>query len=469
MRGFTTIILAAGKGTRMKSGLVKVLHPVMGRPMLSYPLDVCARLGSKKTVIVVGHQAERVREAFSERGLTFVVQEPQLGSGHAALATEGAFRDYEGTILILSGDVPLIQAETLKEFLSFHHGKGSTLTVATTRLSNPTGYGRVIRRHGSAIERIVEEKDASPDERSVDEINTGLYCVEAPFLFSALKRVKADNEQGEYYLTDIVHIGCEDNETVMAFELPDPEEFTGINTRADLARCHEVVRKRCIQRLMLDGVTVVAPDTAHIESDVTIGEDTLIYPNCVIQGRTVIGRRCVIGPNCLITNSRIGDEVTVRGFSSIEESRIEREAIVGPFARIRPQSRILEGARIGNFVEVKKSVIGKGSKANHLAYVGDATLGEGVNIGAGTIFCNYDGVEKHPTVLGDGVFVGSNTELVAPLNIGDRAVIGAGSTITSDVPEDSLAVSRVKQKNVEGWAKRKRRKNHTRSSVKSRR
>jgi bifunctional UDP-N-acetylglucosamine pyrophosphorylase/glucosamine-1-phosphate N-acetyltransferase len=304
----------------------------------------------------------------------------------------------------------------------------------------------------------VEEGDASPVERGIHEINTGLYCVEAPFLFSALRRVSDDNSQGEYYLTDIVKIGREEQKRILAFHVSDSDQILGINTRVDLARAHEILRQRYLEKWMLDGVTIADPSTAYIEADVAIGKDTMIYSNCVIQGRTTIGSRCVIGPNCLIVGSQLGDEVTIRAFSVVEESLIAGGAVIGPFSRIRPQSEVQEDARVGNFVEIKKSVIGRGSKANHLAYIGDATLGERVNIGAGTIFCNYDGFEKHPTLVGDGVFVGSNTELIAPLKIGNHAVIGAGSTITRDVPDGALAVSRKKQRNVEGWSEKKRKK-----------
>jgi len=459
MRRVATIILAAGKGTRMKSSLVKVLHPIMGRPMLSYPIEVSLKgLRSQRTVVVVGHQAERVQEAFSENELVFVSQHPQLGSGHAVLCTQEAFRGYEGTILILSGDVPLVQADALTELVAFHRREGADLTVVTTRLPDPTDYGRVVRRDGKHVERIVEEKDASPLERGINEINTGLYCVEAPFVFTALRSVESDNSQREYYLTDMVEIGRQQHKKTLAFQVPDSDQFLGINTRVDLARGNEILRKRYLQRWMLDGVTIVDPDTAYIEADVTLGQDTVIHANCVIQGRTSIGGHCTIGPNCLIAGSKIEDEVTIRPFSIVEESQIGRGAVIGPFSRLRPQTQVLEDARVGNFVEIKKSVIGKGSKANHLAYIGDATLGERTNIGAGTITCNYDGFDKHPTFIGNEVFVGSNTELVAPVRIGNRAVVGAGSTITKDVPEGSLAVSRAKQQNIEQWGRKRRRK-----------
>ncbi len=456
MTGLATIILAGGKGTRMKSSLVKVLHPIMGKPMLSYPIEASFEgLDADKTVVVVGHQLESVQKTFSKDPLTFVSQQPQLGSGHAVLCTEKVFRGYEGTILILCGDVPLVRPETLTELVAFHRHEGATLTVVTTRLSDPRGYGRVVRGKSEQIEKIIEEKDASPREKELDEVNTGLYCAEASFLFPGLRKVETNNRQGEYYLTDLVEIGWEEKQRILAFEVPESDQFLGINTRVDLARAHDIVGNRHLQRWMLDGVTIIDPKTTYIETDVTLGKDTVIHPNCVIQGKTAIGRQCVVGPHCLITNSQIDDGVTLRAFSVIEESRIGRGAIVGPFSRIRPQSQIFENAQVGNFVEINKSSIGKGSKAKHLAYIGDATLGEKVNIGAGTIFCNYDGFEKHPTIVGDGVFVGSNAELIAPVKIGDDAIIAAGSTITRDVPAKSLAVSRINQKNVAQWRDRR--------------
>jgi bifunctional UDP-N-acetylglucosamine pyrophosphorylase/glucosamine-1-phosphate N-acetyltransferase len=443
----------------MKSDLTKVLHPLLGRPMLSYAVEASLNgLKSEKTVVVVGHQGEQVQNLFSEHGLTFVSQKPQLGSGHAVLCAESALSGYEGTVLILCGDVPLVHVETLEALVTFHQREGATLTIGTTRVSDPVGYGRIMRGKGAHVKRIVEEEDASPAELDIDEINTGLYCVESPFLFDTLKRVRADNRQGEYYLTDIVEIGRRTQTKTLAFEIQDSDQFLGINTRADLARAHEILRKRYLDQWMLEGVTILDPATAYIEATVTLGRDTVIHPNCAIQGKTAIGRRCIIGPNCLIADAQLGDDVTIKAFSAIEESRIEKGAVVGPFSHLRPQTQILENAKVGNFVEVKKSVIGRGAKANHLAYIGDTTLGERTNIGAGTITCNYDGMTKHPTIIGDEVFVGSNTELIAPVRIGDRAVIGAGSTITRDVPEGSLAVSRSKQSNISRWQARRRKK-----------
>ncbi len=338
----------------MKSSLVKVLHPIMGKPMLSYPIEVSLNaLRAEKTVVVVGYQGDRVQEAFSENRLVFVSQHPQLGSGHAVMCTEDVFRGYDGTILILYGDVPLVQDETLTELVAFHRQKGSTLTITTTRLPDPTGYGRVVRREGEQVERIVEENDASPLERGIDEINAGIYCVEAPFLFSALKRVKPDNRQGEYYLTDIVEVGCQEGTEISAFQASDPDQFLGINTRVDLARSHEILRQRYLQRWMLDGVTIVDPGTTSVEGDTILGQDTVIHANTVIQGRTVIGSRCVIGPNCLIVGSEIEDDVTIKAFSVVEQSRIAEGATIGPFSRLRPQSRVLEDAKIGSFVEIK--------------------------------------------------------------------------------------------------------------------
>ena len=457
MKGLATIILAAGKGTRMKSSLVKVLHPILGKPMLSYLIDVSRKaLKADKTVIVVGYQGEKVQEAFSRNGLIFVHQNPQLGSGHAVLCTESAFHGYEGTILILCGDVPLVEADTLAKVVDFHRREKADLTVVTTKLPDPTGYGRVVRRDSKQVERIVEDVDASPLERAISEINTGLYCVEASFIFDALKRVHSDNSQREYYLTDVVEIARHERRKTLAFEFSDSDQLLGINTRVDLARGNEILRRRYLHQWMLDGVTIVDPETAYIESDVTMGQDTVIHANCVIQGKTTIGSHCTVGPNCLIINSQIDKEVIIRPFSIVEDSRIARGAVIGPFSRLRPQTQVLEDARVGNFVEVKKSVIGRGSKANHLAYIGDATVGERTNIGAGTITCNYDGFDKHPTFIGDEVFVGSNAELVAPVRIGNQAVVGAGSTITKDVPDGSLAVSRAGQRNIGKWGKKQR-------------
>ena len=356
--------------------------------------------------------------------------------------------------MILCGDVPLVKSETIQSFVQAFHDTGTALSVLTAIVENPFGYGRVIRSPEGWLEKIVEEKDATEEERLIREINTGIYCVRAPLLLEELTAIGKNNAQGEYYLTDLVEILRKKDWRCSAHVVADPLEVMGINTRIDLAKAQEVLRQEKLRSLMMSGVTVIDPRTTYVDGTVEIGKDTILHPNCTLQGRTKIGQRSVIETNVWISNSTIADEVTIRPNCVITESEIETGAAIGPFAHLRPLSQVKAKAKIGNFVEVKKSVIGKGSKANHLSYVGDSIVGEGVNIGAGTITCNYDGVEKHQTIIGDGVFVGSNVELVAPVKVGKNAVIGAGTTVTKDVPDGSLAISRAKQKNIEGWGAR---------------
>jgi bifunctional UDP-N-acetylglucosamine pyrophosphorylase/glucosamine-1-phosphate N-acetyltransferase len=451
-----TIILAAGKGTRMKSDLVKVLHPLLGVPMLSYPIELSLNgINSGKTIVVVGYQGERIRAHFTDDRLTFIDQGDPLGTGHAVLCVEKHLKGFKGTVLILYGDVPSLKEDTLRRFIDFHKGNEGVITVMTTVLEDPTGYGRIVRADEGWVQRIVEDKDASPGEMSIKEINTGIYCVESPFLFEALKQVRQDNVQGEYYLTDIVAIANGQKRKVYAFVAEHPAEVVGINTRVDLAKADEIMRSELLTGMMLDGVTIVDPKTTYIDKPVRVGRDTVIYPNCYLQGETIIGERCILEPNTKITDSRIGSDVVIKAFSVITESTIEEGAAIGPFARLRPQTEVKRNARIGNFVEVKKSIIGEGTKANHLTYLGDTTVGKNVNIGAGTITCNYDGEKKYPTVIEDDVFVGSNTELIAPVTLKRGSSVGAGSTITRNVPEGALAISRSKQKNIRGWKQRK--------------
>lgn len=467
LKGIITIILAGGKGTRMNSDLVKVLHPLLGVPMLSYPIDLSLNgIQAEKTIVVVGHQAEKIKETFKNLPIHFVLQKDQLGTGHAVLQAVPYFQDYQGIVLVLCGDVPLVKAKTIRSFVDVFIENESTLSVLTAVVEDPTGYGRIIRSQEGWLERIVEEKDALEEERLVREINTGIFCVKAPYLIEGLKEIRSENAQGEYYLTDLVQIFREKGLRCSAHMVEDPVELMGINTRVDLAIAHEVLRQERLRELMLSGVTLLDPKTTYVDRTVEIGKDSILYPNCIIQGRTTIGQRCIIESNSKITDSIIGDEVTIRPNSVITESRIEAGATIGPFAHLRPLSVIKSGAKIGNFVEVKKSVIGKDSKANHLAYIGDATVGEKVNIGAGTITCNFDGKEKHQTIIEDGVFVGSNVELVAPVKVGKNATIGAGTTVTKDVPEGSLAITRVKQKNIRGWSKKKENLNKKRSNKK---
>ncbi len=455
MEGIATVILAAGKGTRMKSDLVKVLHPLLGVPMLSYTIDLSLNgIKAEKTIVVVGYQADRIKERFKDPRVQFALQEEQLGTGHAVLQAIPFLQTFTGTVLIFCGDVPLVKVETLHSLINTFREKGSSLSVLTTVVEHAFGYGRIIRSPEGWLEKIVEEKDAIEEERLIREINTGIYCVRSSLLIEELKEIGQKNAQGEYYLTDLVEIARKKGLRCSAHWVADAVEVMGINTRVDLAIANEVLRREKVRELMLSGVTVIDPKTTYVDKAVEVGRDTVLYPNCTLQGRTRMGERCVIEPNSKVSDSIIGNEVTIRSNSVITESKIEEGASIGPFAHLRPLSEVKTRAKIGNFVEVKKSVIGKGSKANHLAYIGDSTLGEEVNIGAGTITCNYDGFEKHPTVIGDRVFVGSNVELVAPVKVGSRSSIGAGTTVTKDVPEGALAISRVKQKNIRGWWKK---------------
>jgi bifunctional UDP-N-acetylglucosamine pyrophosphorylase/glucosamine-1-phosphate N-acetyltransferase len=458
MENLAVIILAAGKGKRMRSGLVKVLHPLLGRALLSYSLE-CALEGlqPEKTVVVVGHQAEQIRAAFPDPKITFVEQKQQLGTGHAVSMTEPMLKNFPGTILILSGDTPLIHAQTLLEMVKHHQDEKAALTILTTLREDPTGYGRVIRGRGKGrkVHKIVEEQDATRRERGIREVNTGIYCAQAPFLFQALSTLRTDNAQREYYLPDIVESALRKKKRVATFTARDPVEVMGINTRAELAQAEEIMAARVRRHWMAEGVTIQDPSSVYIEPDVRLGRDTIIYPNCYLRGETVIGEGCRIGPQVEIIDSQIGNRVEIRFCTMITESRIEDDAIVGPFSHLRPQSQLEKGAKIGNFVEVKKSRIGPGTKANHLAYIGDSEVGAGVNIGAGAITCNYDGFQKHRTIIEDEVFVGSNTALVAPIKLGKGASVGAGTTVTKDVPPYALAVGRARQKSIKKWAMKK--------------
>lgn len=456
MNKTAVIILAAGKGTRMKSEKAKVLHEVGGRPMLSYAIERAKEAGAAKTVVIIGHQAEKVREALPGEGVLFVEQSVQLGTGHAVMQAEKALKGFKGDVLILSGDVPLITAGTIKGLMGSHLEDKATLTVLTAEPDDPYGYGRIITDNKGRIKKIVEEKDATSKERSVREINTGIYCVASEFLFKALKKVEPKNVQKEYYLTDIVGIAVNEKKTVSTFKAREFKEVMGINSRIDLAEAECVIRTKTLEHLMANGVTIIDPSNTYISSSVRIGPDTVVYPGAFISGNTVIGTGCYIGPGSIISDTILGNDVKIKAYSVIEESEVREGAVIGPVAHIRPQTVIEKGAHIGNFVEVKKSTIGEGSKANHLTYIGDATIGKGVNIGAGTITCNYDGFRKYQTIIEDNVFVGSDTQLIAPVRIGKGSLIGAGTTVTEDVPEDSLVTSRVRQEIRKGWAKKYR-------------
>ncbi|MBI3994396.1 MAG: bifunctional UDP-N-acetylglucosamine diphosphorylase/glucosamine-1-phosphate N-acetyltransferase GlmU [Nitrospirae bacterium] len=458
MTTVATVILAAGQGKRMKSKRAKVLHSVAGRPMILYAVETARRLPSDKIIVVAAHQAEAVKDVLKDRPIRIIHQGRPLGTGHAVLQTESALAGFNGPVLILNGDVPLITVETLQSMLKIHGNQGADLTLLTATLPNPEGYGRVIRDPDGGIRAIIEEADARPDQRAIREINTGFYLVNRPFLFEALKELNSDNAQKEYYLTDIVKAAVRRGRKLFAVPAPDPDEVMGINSRVDLARTEKMIARRIAERHMREGVTLLDPETTWIDADVVIGRDTVLYPNVRLEGTTRIGEDCVIHSHTRLTDCRLGTGVTVKDSCVLSESAIEDAAVVGPFAHLRPGTVLHRGAKIGNFVEAKKAELGEGAKANHLTYLGDAVIGKGVNIGAGTITCNYDGVRKHATIIEDDVFVGSDTQFIAPVRIGRGAVIGAGSTITKDVPPDALALSRVKQEVKKDWAKKRKKK-----------
>lgn len=444
------VILAAGKGTRMRSGLVKVLHPVCGEPMLTPILRLAQELKPWRTVLVTGYQAERVREAFSHHdGLHFIIQEPQHGTGHAALCALEALPGFRGDVLVLSGDIPLLTSQAVIKLLAVHRSSRAEMTVLTALADNPGSYGRIVRdREGRAI-RIVEHRDASAEERAVREVNTGIYGFRISFLRRFLPGVGQENAQGEYYLTDLAALAGKRGKLATS-QAEDFMEVRGINTRVDLAEVNRVARGRVLNELMLSGVTIVDPAVTYIHRTVSIGRDTIIHPNCYIEGNTIIGEGCEVHPGCRIVDTRIGNRVVIKNSCVVTGCTIEDGVQVGPFAHLRPGSHLCRDVRVGNFVEVKKSRLGPGTKANHLTYLGDSVIGHGVNVGAGTITCNYDGVKKHTTTIGDNVFVGSDVQFVAPVTIGNGAIIGAGSTITDDVPPNSMAIARSRQVNLEG-------------------
>jgi bifunctional UDP-N-acetylglucosamine pyrophosphorylase/glucosamine-1-phosphate N-acetyltransferase len=449
------VILAAGRGTRMKSALPKVLHAVAGLPMALYPARLAAVSGCEPTVLVIGHEAAAVKSALAGEGLQFALQEEQLGTGHALLCAREQLADFAGTLILLCGDVPLLRAETLERLLAFHQAQAATVTVLTAVMADPHGYGRIVR-DGEEVLRIVEEKDASLKEQSIREINTGIYAFEAPFVFEALGQVGRDNAQGEYYLTDVLALARAAGRKVCALTAGDPEETMGINDRLQLARAGQLMRRRINAALMRAGVSLIDPEASYIEPQVCIGEDTIVHPGVHLRGATVIGRDCVIEPGALISDSILADRVHIKSGSVIEGSEIGDGSVIGPMAHLRAGTVLAGENKIGNFVETKKARLGRKSQASHLTYIGDAEVGERVNFGCGTITCNYDGVNKFQTTVGDDVFVGSDVQFIAPVSIGSGSLIGAGSTITKDVPEGALAISRSEQKNIEGWAARKR-------------
>lgn len=446
------IILAAGLGTRMKSSKIKILHQAAGRPIIDYVLDLASQLCGQPPVMVIGHQREAVQSTVGERA-RFALQEEQLGTGHAVL--QAAPHVSAKRVLILSGDVPLTRVETLQRLLDEHERAGNALTLLTMKLPDPAMYGRIVR-DGDAVQRIVEAKDATDEEKRINEVNAGIYVFNGEHLFDNLRNLSNQNSQGEYYLTDLLHTLRERGQRVGAMIVDDPVEALGVNSRADLAQVDSEIQRRVVEKLMREGVTFRNPSTVVIDSMVTIGADTVVYPFVTIEGSTQIGRDCVIEPGVHLTNVRIGDNVHVKTGTVAEDAIIEDEAAVGPYAHLRPGTKLGRHVKVGNFVETKKAVFGEGAKASHLSYIGDAEVGADVNIGAGTITCNYDGVRKNKTILEDGVFIGSDSQLVAPVRVGKGAYVGAGSTITKDVPPGALALSRTPQKTIEGWAERKK-------------
>ncbi|MEK5322732.1 bifunctional UDP-N-acetylglucosamine diphosphorylase/glucosamine-1-phosphate N-acetyltransferase GlmU [Aeribacillus sp. FSL M8-0254] len=443
------VILAAGQGTRMKSKLYKVLHPVCGKPMVQHVIDNVSKLQVDEIITVVGHGAEKVKSELGEQTL-YVLQEQQLGTAHAVLQAAQYLEGKEGTTIVVCGDTPLITSETFEKLLKHHLETKAKATILTAESDDPTGYGRVIRNEEGLVEKIVEHKDATESERLVTEINTGTYCFDNASLFEALKHVNNDNAQGEYYLPDVIEILKEKGEIISAFQTDSFEETLGVNDRIALSQAELIMKRRINQKHMKNGVTIVDPDNTYISVDAEIGQDTVIYPGTVIIGKTVIGEECEIGPNSEIKDCQIGHNTNIR-HSVVHDSQIGNQVNIGPFAHIRPASVIDDGVKIGNFVEVKKSKIGKESKASHLSYIGDAEVGNGVNLGCGSITVNYDGKNKYLTKIEDGAFIGCNSNLIAPVTIGEGAYVAAGSTITDDVPGSALSIARARQVNKERY------------------
>ncbi len=460
-QGFAIAILAAGKGTRLKSHRPKVLHEIAGKPLLAHVVAAASKVVAPQNIFaIIGYEAERVREALAPAGINFVLQREQRGTGHAMMEARAALQSFE-TVLVLSGDVPLIQAETIKQVRDFHHAHHAAMTMLTARPPDPTGYGRVFRKKTKAeesdeVERIVEQKSLRGKEAEQREINSGIYAFGTKPLYANIGKLKTDNAHHEYYLTDMVTLLGKAGEKVLALPAADSSEVLGVNTRIELAELDAKLRDQKARELMLAGTTIFRPETCDIDAEVQVGSDTVIEPFVQLIGKTKIGADCRIRSYSVITNCEIGDGVLIRPGCILEDSIVRHGAQLGPYSHLRPGSDIGEGAHVGNFVETKKTKLGKGSKANHLTYLGDSEIGEGVNVGAGTITCNYDGVNKYATTIEDGAFIGSDATLVAPVRIGKGAYVGAGSCITEDVPADALALGRGRQVTKQGWASQRR-------------
>ncbi|MFW6131945.1 MAG: bifunctional UDP-N-acetylglucosamine diphosphorylase/glucosamine-1-phosphate N-acetyltransferase GlmU [Candidatus Aminicenantaceae bacterium] len=452
---FIGLVLAAGKGTRFKSNKIKVLHSIMGKPMLGYVLDCLKKLKLEETYVVVGNQKEKLMEEFSSEGINFVEQKEQLGTAHAVMSADKILKkNLDKDILIINGDIPLIRPETIRSFFSEHRKKNNSLTFFSAELDNPYGFGRVIHKKNKGIS-IIEEKDASGEQRKIKNVNAGIYMFKVKDLKEALPKVSDKNVKKEYYITDLIEIMGQMQKKVGVFKTDHPEEVIGVNDRNDLSKVTDIIRKKKIKTLAKKGITIYDPGNTWIDVNVKIGRDTVIYPSVIIEGNSIIGSNCLIYPFVHIIDSRIGNYVRVLSSTYVENSVLNDEVRLGPFSRLRPNTVIKRGAKIGNFVEMKNTIFGKKSKAGHLSYLGDCEVKEDVNIGAGTITCNYDGVRKHKTVIERNAFIGSGVELVAPVKIGKGAYIGAGSTITKDVKPESLAISRIQQKEKENWTRKK--------------
>lgn len=453
-RKLLTLVLAAGKGTRFKSKKIKVLHNLLNKPMVQWVIDSLKELKPVKIYIIVGYQKEDVIHAIGNEGIEFVTQKEQLGTGHAVLAAYDILKsDEDKDLLVINGDLPLIQTETIRLFLRYHQEQENSLSFMTADLENPTGFGRLIHTEDGILS-IIEEKDATPEQRKLKEANVGIYLFRVKDLLETIQKLDNKNIKAEYYLTDMIEIMGRAQKKVGSFKTKYVDEIIGVNDRMELAKAIDILRLRKIQELTSQGVTILDPSSVWIDHDVCIGSDTTVYPFVIIEGRSSIGRNCVIYSSTHIFQSKIGDDVRILPSSVIEESTIEKGAQVGPFTHLRPKTVIHSGARVGNFVEMKNTVFGPGSKAGHLSYLGDAEIGDEVNIGAGTITCNYDGIKKNRTIIESNVFIGSGTELVAPVKIGKKSYVGAGSTITKNVSPESLAVARSRQVEKAGWARR---------------
>jgi bifunctional UDP-N-acetylglucosamine pyrophosphorylase/glucosamine-1-phosphate N-acetyltransferase len=452
--GLAAVILAAGKSTRMKSALPKPLHPVCGIPMSLHVVNACSDAGVGRCVVVVGHDAEAVKAGLGDR-LEYSLQEQQKGTGHAVKAAEACFNGASGSILVLAGDIPLIAANTLERLIARHMETGAAATLLTSYMEDATGYGRIVRNQEGSIARIVEQKDCTEDEKAIREWNPSIYCFQSRPLFEALARLEPNNAQGELYLTDVIGIFADGGKRIESESAMDSSELLGVNTRVELAEVNRLMRKRILDGHMLAGVTIVDPSATYIDATVQIGQDTIVEPQTFLHGATRIGENCVIGPFTRIIDSSIGADCKVLS-SQVVECEIENGVKIGPFANLRPGCRIASGVKIGDFVELKNAALGEKVSASHLSYIGDAEVGAGTNIGAGTVTCNYDGKRKHRTKIGRNVFVGTHSTLIAPVEIGDGAYIAGGSPITEDVPVDALALARSRQVTKPGWAKAKR-------------